>query len=151
MHVLGKSSLTFKIVLGNNDGDRYELTKVALGYSTIELADIYLETQVADKKAFLIHYEHLGRLAAKSGDYDAVFCGHTHKASTEGFNEGKTLVGNPGELSGHMYGMSSFGIWDTELNTFSVIKITKGWIDTKIFKRNNYENINSAEFEEVNF
>jgi len=59
-----------KVLLGNNDGDKYSLTKVAATYPNLELADLYLEFTVVDRKIFLTHYDRIGALVGSYGSID---------------------------------------------------------------------------------
>lgn len=124
MHHLGKSKINFKIVFGNNDGDIYNLTKIAHEYQSIALFGEYTFEAIDGNNIFLIHDDFLGQLAAKSQEFDFVFCGHNHKAEKKVL--GRSILINPGELSGHMYGKSTFGVWDSESGKFTLILIKNG-------------------------
>lgn len=132
MHHIGKSKINFTIVLGNNDGDIYNLIKVANSYSSINLFKEYNFKKIGDYNVFLIHDNFLGQLVAKSQEFDFVFCGHDHKSIKEEF--GKSILINPGELSGHMYGKSTFGVWDSESGKFNLVFIKNGWVDVERYK-----------------
>lgn len=130
---IGRSNMTWDVVLGNNDGDKFNLVNATKEFPNINLGDVYLEIERDNKKLFLTHYDKIGEIGAKSGDYDAVFCGHNHHFTMK--HHGNTLLANPGELSGHMFGQSTFGIWDSQKNTFTGIKLHGNWIDVKKWKR----------------
>lgn len=132
MHHLGKSKINFKIIFGNNDGDIYNLTKIAHEYQSVALFGEYTSEVIDGNNIFLIHDDFLGQLVAKSQEFDFVFCGHDHKAAKKVF--GKSILINPGELSGHMYGKSTFGLWDSESGKFNLILIKNGWVDIKKYK-----------------
>lgn len=124
MHHLGKSKINFKIIFGNNDGDIYNLTKIAHEYQSIALFGEYTSEVIDGNNIFLIHDDFLGQLVAKSQEFDFVFCGHDHKAAKKVF--GRSILINPGELSGHMYEKSTFGVWDSESGKFTLILIKNG-------------------------
>jgi len=98
-------------VFGNNDGDQYQLTKLAL----TELSNITLHGVVVsvDAEGFLIGFTHLpeiGEGMAHAGRYQLVCCGHTHEFLQETI--GATILLNPGEIMGKN-GPASFGVVDT--------------------------------------
>lgn len=83
-----------------------------------------MEIQLGNKRIFFNHYPDIARKAAKSGDHDFVFYGHTHAPKLEkipaciAFSEadagrGKCLLANPGELAGQI-NKPSFAVCDTE-------------------------------------
>lgn len=79
-------------VFGNNDGERVVLVKKfeAIGEVHPNLAS----TSLGDKTIAVMHYPELAIPIAKSGDYDIVVYGHTHKIDTQKVsvhtNEGTT-------------------------------------------------------------
>jgi putative phosphoesterase len=59
--------------------------------------------ELGGRRLFLIHYPHLARGMAATGDYDAVFCGHSHEAAIEmtaNARGGQTPLVNPGTVAG---------------------------------------------------
>jgi len=129
VHRLGKSGIHFKIVLGNNDGDKVALTKAALEYK-LELYDFYWKGLVDGKKVVLVHYNELASPIAMSGVFTAVFCGHNHVFNLD-LKHNKTLLFNPGELSGHMFGKATFGVWDSQKNEGEIYELVRGKVDVK--------------------
>ncbi|OQX83214.1 MAG: hypothetical protein B6D63_06590 [Candidatus Latescibacteria bacterium 4484_7] len=86
------------VVFGNNDGDRFRISKVAERFENITIhGEIgIVETPVgelafAHKPETAIGFTHTGR-------YKAVFYGHTHRRRTE-MADGTPFI-NPGELMG---------------------------------------------------
>lgn len=112
---LATSGLSLHFVWGNNDGDAVKTVKILLENNHSVSDYCFDELSEDGKKVFVTHYPLLGENAAKSGKYDAVFYGHNHQKHEEHVD--KTLLVNPGELSGHLSGTVSFYVWDTELNT----------------------------------
>ncbi len=108
-------------VFGNNDGDQFLLCQVAAGFPQVTFHAPLAELEVAGRTVALQHYPELGIRLAESGAYDAVFTGHDHLRYIREI--GSTLWANPGELMGRL-GEPSFGIWDTETNTFRHIVLT---------------------------
>ena len=122
MDVLGESSLQWVGVWGNNDGDRVRSLQTAGRYEgRIDIAaDDFREHEVGGRRIFLTHYPQIGRIAALSGQYEAVFHGHTHLAAQEivEVQEKRVLLANPGEIYGKRFGKPSFGVYDSENHTF---------------------------------
>jgi uncharacterized protein len=58
-----------------------------------------------------VHYPEIAKKLAESGNYDAVFYGHTHRPWEETI--GSCRLVNPGELAGQRY-KPCFAIYDTE-------------------------------------
>lgn len=101
------------MVPGNNDYPREEFRACAtarLRYHE-RSADIVLD----HRHIYMTHEPHNGVLyAAESGEYDAVFFGHTHRAGQQA--HGATIVANPGDIQGR-YKAPSFAIYDTTAHT----------------------------------
>lgn len=58
---------------------------------------------------------------AKSGDFDAVFYGHSHKKHIDKVND--CIIVNPGEISSHRTSTASFAIYDTTKNDVEIIEL----------------------------
>ncbi len=108
-------------VLGNIETD-IEKTKELAKNSPHVTFDPYVLTFAIDGKSIaLTHYPHSAEQLAKEETYDAVFHGHTYKSRIEYM--GRVLIGNPGEISGHITGRRSFGVYDTTTGSFDIIKV----------------------------
>ena len=96
--------LPLHVIHGNNLGDLPAMMRLAQesdgrlayhgGDATIELGG---------RRLFMIHYPHLARGMAATGDYDAVLCGHSHSAGIEqvaNVRGGRTPLVNPGTVAG---------------------------------------------------
>lgn len=99
-------------VFGNNDGDQFKLTTLAL----CELSNITLHGLIGqvDINDFHICFTHLPEVAeglACSGKYDLVCCGHSHTYLQKRIN--RTFLLNPGEIMGKE-GCPSFCLVETE-------------------------------------
>lgn len=98
------------LVFGNNDGDRFRITRQAgrFGHVTVhgELAELTLD----GNRVAIHHFDDVGRLIAASGQYDVVCCGHNHVFEVARI--GKTLLINPGDIMGR-FGPSTFVVYDT--------------------------------------
>jgi len=96
-------------VFGNNDGERVVLAKKfeAIGEVHPNLAS----TSLGDKTIAVMHYPELAIPIAKSGEYDIVVYGHTHKIDIQ---KGESLLLNPGETGGWTTGKATVAVVDIE-------------------------------------
>jgi putative phosphoesterase len=123
LELLADSGLHWYGVWGNVDGDRLLAWQRIKDKGTFDIGTTdFRELELEGRKLFLTHYPEIARIAALSGEYDAVFHGHDHQANmqtikTNGGPHSETLLANPGELCGFRYGTPTFGIYDTEQNT----------------------------------
>jgi hypothetical protein len=117
--MLAKSKLPVYAVLGNSY-DTYNTLGVTKDFNNFNLFSEIGEIELGKKKIAICHYPKLARGLAFTGEYNAVFHGHNHKASSELTN--KTLLANPGEVMGR-YGKCTFGIYDTSSNKFEIIEV----------------------------
>ena len=108
-------------VFGNNDGDQFLLTSKAAEHANFTLHGHLGEISIGGRSIAINHYPDISERLAESGAYDAVFSGHNHLKQLE--ERGKTLWANPGEVMGR-FGEPSFGIYDTESNSFEHVPIT---------------------------
>lgn len=109
-------------VFGNGDGDRYRILDAARDGSApaLRLHGEHAELDVGGRRVALTHFPLYGRALARTGDYDAVFSGHTHEAHEERF--GDCLWVNPGEVLGWK-GPPTVFVWDTDTNAGSVVGV----------------------------
>jgi hypothetical protein len=110
-------------VWGNNDGEVYGISTAAHNSNGVfSIAEkSYDSITIENKRVALIHHPDLAPSLAKSGDFAAVFYGHNHLKHSEKI--GKCWLANPGEISSHVTGISSFLIWDAhadEINFFEI-------------------------------
>ncbi len=103
-------------VLGNNDGDALLLSRVAQEAGNVTLYPVLGEITLGGRRIAFTHYPEVGAALAASGEYDAVFNGHTHLRQKE--MHGRTLWVNPGEVMGR-FGQPSYGFYDTESGEFT--------------------------------
>lgn len=123
--LLSSLNLPTYACLGNNDEDQIGLFKKGgPNFTWTNLSQELGEIELDKRKIAFCHYPKLAELLAKSGEYDAVFYGHTHVTRNETI--GKTLLLNPGSVCGIIGGkiaVGSFAIYDTEKNRAEVINI----------------------------
>jgi len=96
--------LPMHVIHGNNLGDIPAMSRLAFesrGALVYYGGEAALE--LGQRRLFMIHYPHLARAMALTGDYDAVFCGHSHCAGVESIASirgGQTWLVNPGTVAG---------------------------------------------------
>lgn len=105
-------------VFGNNDGDKLLLKDRLKGIGEI-YGDTYEDT-IDDKRIILVHKENLVEKLVKSGKYDIIIYGHTHKVD---LREGRPLIINPGECGGWLTGEPTVAILDTEKLKVEILKL----------------------------
>ncbi|MGB9607943.1 MAG: metallophosphoesterase [bacterium] len=105
--ILAQLKVPFLGVFGNNDGERLLLRERAKEIGEIKVQPAFLELE--GRKIVIMHEPTLQHALAKSGEFDAVLVGHTHKPE---IIEGKTLIINPGECCGWLTGKATIAILD---------------------------------------
>lgn len=96
-------------VFGNGDGDRFGILRAASSLPALELHGEHADLAFSGRRLALTHFPLYGQALARTGDYDAVFSGHTHERHWERF--GRCLWANPGEVMGWKGPPSAF-LWD---------------------------------------
>jgi len=128
--LLAAQKIPVFMIWGNNDGEKVEITLA----SKKENSSLTVSTNVYDflefggQKIFISHYEDLAQPMAKSGEYDAVFYGHTHIQQKEKINN--CWVVNPGEIAAGKTKKATFAVYDTIKNEV-VIVLLKNSISLK--------------------
>ncbi len=104
-----------KGVFGNNDAER-ELLKERFASFGAQVEGEFLEVEVGGRRIAVLHghrqalLKSLIDLSARTGYYDVVVRGHTHRFEVREI--GKTLVVNPGEICGYLSGECTFAVLD---------------------------------------
>lgn len=100
----------FRAVFGNNDGERDGLRHFFKG---ICYHNDFQELELHGKKIAVIHgtTEDIVTALVKSGNYDIVIRGHTHKLEVK---QGKCMMINPGEICGYLSGKKTVILLDPE-------------------------------------
>lgn len=78
------------------------------------------EIEIDKKKIAFVHFPRIAKGLCRSGRYEFVFYGHTHKPWEETINECKML--NPGTVAGQFY-PATFAVWNTEDDKFELVRI----------------------------
>jgi putative phosphoesterase len=97
-------------VWGNNEGDR-ELVRLRLSEIGVSPLGNFAALELGGRKIALLHGTHEEIVGAllRSGSYDVVVRGHTHRAEIR--REG-TLCINPGEVCGYLSGRPTVAVLD---------------------------------------
>jgi len=96
----------FTGIFGNNDGDRPLLIRRSEG-RVFNQPHIF---ELEGKKIVVLHEHHIVNSLAESGHYDLVIYGHTHVPEIRKINN--TLIVNPGEAGGWLYGKPTAAVLD---------------------------------------
>jgi putative phosphoesterase len=107
----------FTGIFGNNDGDRLLLQKNSDG--RVHNQPHLLELD--NRKIIVMHEHHIIDALAQSGCYDLVIYGHTHIPVIKTVKT--TLVINPGEASGWLYGKPTVAVADLSTMTAEIINL----------------------------
>jgi uncharacterized protein len=108
-------------VFGNGDGDPFTIFRFAsTEFTNLKLHGPHAELEIDGTKIAVTHYPLYGRALAWTGDYDAVFSGHTHEVHEE--RVGNCLWLNPGEIFGWK-GTPTCAIYDTEARSAEIIRL----------------------------
>ena len=106
-------------VFGNNDGEKNFLRTRFKNLG--ELHERCFKGKIAGLNFIVLHEDDLVDSLAKSGDYDVIIYGHTHRTDIRKI--GNTLIVNPGELCGWLTGKYTVAIIDTENLNAKIISI----------------------------
>ena len=97
-------------IWGNNEGDR-ENIRVKFGELGIKPLGDFAQLELDGRKIAMLHgtHEDIVEALLRSGSFDIVVRGHTHRAEVR---EGKTLYINPGEVCGYLSGRQTVAVLD---------------------------------------
>jgi len=108
-------------VFGNVDGDKFLMADfIHTKFTNITLYDDVGELEVEGVKVAFVHKLKIARALAATGDYQAVFFGHTHEKMSERI--GNCLLVNPGEIMGRI-NTPSFCLFDTDKKEIQHIEV----------------------------
>jgi putative phosphoesterase len=106
-------------IFGNVDGDKYLMTEFAYTkFSNLHLHGDLGELEIEGRKLAFVHNPKMARALAATGEYQAVFFGHSHEHSVERIRE--CLLVNPGEIMGRI-NAPSFCLYDTHKDNITLI------------------------------
>lgn len=97
-------------VWGNNEGDR-GFIRAKFGELGVKPLGNFAALELDGRRIALLHGTHgdIVEALSKSGSFDVVVRGHTHRAE---IREGKTLLVNPGEVCGYLSGRQTVALLD---------------------------------------
>ena len=78
------------------------------------------EINIAGKNISFTHYPEAAEELCRTGKYNFVFYGHTHKPWIQ--KAGGCTMLNPGNVAGELY-QPTFAVWETENDKFQLIRI----------------------------
>lgn len=115
--------LPLHAVHGNNLGDMLSMQRLAQeskGALVYYGGDAIFS--LGGRRLFMTHYPHLARGMACTGDFDAVFCGHSHVAQVQAVTsaQGSTPLVNPGTVAG-LGAERTFVLGDLEALSFEIV------------------------------
>lgn len=95
-------------VFGNNDGDKLLLKKMYEDKIQNQIREVNIE----DRRIAIMHEPQMIEPLAGSGDFDVIVYGHTHEVNINRIN--RTLIINPGEACGWLYGKPTVMLLDLD-------------------------------------
>jgi putative phosphoesterase len=105
----------YKIVFGNNDGERHGLSVLFKD----KIFEPPYELELDGKKIAMLHEpDPLDSLDKEK--YDLILYGHTHAVDIQ---PGPPLIVNPGELCGWLSGNATMALWDTTTMNVEIISL----------------------------
>jgi len=107
-------------VFGNCDGEKQYLKSTIEQIGGENYGQIY-KGQIAGKKIFMTHKPDNIDKSVRSGSYDLVIYGHTHKQDIR--RVGQTLIINPGEATDWITGESFVVVLDLDNMTYESIRL----------------------------
>lgn len=120
VRMIAETGLLTHCVFGNGDGDRFAMAKIAVEASNLQLHGEYAELAFGEVMVAVTHYPFYAKALARTGDYHAVFTGHTHVMSEE--HVGECLLLNPGDVLG-LHGTATCAVYDTATNVAEIITL----------------------------
>jgi len=116
--------LPLHVIHGNNLGDPGSICRLSAksnGLLTYHGQDASLT--LAGRRTFVVHYPHYGRAMALTGDYDVVFCGHSHEPEVQELTHiggGRCWLVNPGTTAGLGAPRATWVMGDLETLSFQI-------------------------------
>jgi putative phosphoesterase len=111
---------------GNADYDDLRELVPQKKYRNAHLFENFGEAIVEKKNVAFVHFPDKAKSLARTGKYDFIFYGHTHKpwinkARADANQKEYTLL-NPGTTAGEIY-PPTFAVWNNENDDFQLIRI----------------------------
>jgi len=116
-----EKKITVYCTKGNNDGET-EYLKMQLESHNSHFYSEIMNIEFSGKRILMKHKPDLVKSLAKSGDFDIIIYGHTHKPDI--YEESGTIVINPGSLSGYLTDKRTFVLLDLDTGKAEIIEIS---------------------------
>ncbi len=110
------------VVLGNNDGDKLLLARVASRFPHVTLHGDFADLELDGRRVAVTHYPEIGQALAQGGIYDLVCYGHSHQHAV--VQVGRTVQVNPGEVMGR-FGLSTYALYDTATGQAQIVEVPR--------------------------
>lgn len=111
---------------GNADYDDLRELGEQKKYRSTFLFKDFGEAVIEKKNVAFVHFPDKAKSLARTGKYDFVFYGHTHKPwtakGTANGNGKEYILLNPGTTGGEIY-PPTFAVWEIEKNDFKLIRV----------------------------
>jgi uncharacterized protein len=111
---------------GNADYDDLRELAEQKKYRNTFLFKNFGEAVIEKKNVAFVHFPDIAKSLARTGKYDFIFYGHTHKpwiekSKADGNQKEYTLL-NPGTVAGEIY-PPTFAVWEIKKNDFKLIRV----------------------------
>lgn len=123
------------VVFGNNDGDRFRITSLALrqtdaaGKSRVNVAGESATLELGGKRIFVHHFHDVGALVAAGGQFDVACYGHNHDFKAHR-HPGGALEINSGAIMGWHPTRgdipSTYALYDTDRDEVHIFQTESG-------------------------
>jgi putative phosphoesterase len=121
---------TVHYAFGNMDNEQLRKLKFVDEYRNTILHKDFGETVLDSKKIAFVHFPEDAQELAKTGKYDFVFHGHTHKPWEEMIElpasakapARQCKVLNPGNVAGEIF-LPTFAVWETDSDKFELVRV----------------------------
>ena len=121
LKALEEAHISVAGVFGRNDGDRQGLAERAQAAIGVEIFESPHSFEISGRRLLLVH--DIGEVAERSIDgHDIVIHGHTHKQELK--ERGETVIINPGEACGWIYGTPNAAILDLDTRRPEFLSLT---------------------------
>lgn len=142
LHAIIPLGLPVHIVHGNNQGELFHLSKLALKLENrVHYCGQDGSFVLAGKRIFVVHYPHYAKAMALTGDYDLACNGHEHHAVIEripNIKEKETLRIDPGTVGGvsapATYILGDLANMEFEIRAVPVLDGASGWRAVKMHR-----------------
>lgn len=108
-----------KAVFGNCDGEKKGLRTTIEAFGEIGPAPLVFDWE--GKRVLLTHVPVRVDEDRAAQTYDVIICGHTHTAEIR--RKGRSILINPGEVGGWLYGKSTIALFDPASGEAEIVSL----------------------------